>query len=185
MERKDVQIILKRIKTNYNDFILDDYTTSEWYKELKDYDLEDVMEKLELHFRSEEYGNVPPKMYFLTKYLKKTKDKFKEIKYNTTCPICKKIISNDNFEKHYDKCSSIDYIVRNRKRHYNKETDVKSLWELNDDEFYQRYWKFCETLIDNPKLSDMERIALKNAILTHYGYEVDSKQEFEKMLGGK
>ena len=71
MERKQVVDLLKRIKYNYNEFIVDDYTITEWYKELKDYELEDVMDKLDQHFRSEQYGKQPPKVYFLTKYLTK------------------------------------------------------------------------------------------------------------------
>ena len=54
MERKQVVDLLKRIKYNYNEFIVDDYTITEWYKELKDYELEDVMDKLDQHFRSEQ-----------------------------------------------------------------------------------------------------------------------------------
>ena len=47
MELKDVKVILNRIKVNYPTFVNDDYTRTEWYKELKDYSLDDVMEKLE------------------------------------------------------------------------------------------------------------------------------------------
>ena len=70
MELKDVKIILKRIQVNYPNFIVDSYVQSEWYRELKDYCLEDVMQKLEQHFRSEQYGNSIPKVYFLKKYLR-------------------------------------------------------------------------------------------------------------------
>ena len=71
MELKDVKMVLKRIQVNYPNFIVDGYVQSEWYRELKDYCLEDVMQKLEQHFRSEQYGNSIPKVYFLTKYLNK------------------------------------------------------------------------------------------------------------------
>ena len=68
MEKKDVIKIMTRIKKNYNEFINDDYTINEWFKELKDYDFEDVMKKIEEHLRSEQYGSKPPRVYFLTKY---------------------------------------------------------------------------------------------------------------------
>ena len=151
MERKDVQTILKRIKTNYSDFVLDDYTTSEWYKELKDYDLEDVMDKLEQHFRSEQYGSQPPKVYFLTKYLVKTKDKNKNENIKVYCPICKGIVDLKEFNEHYDRCLSVEYLNDNNIKYFQKEVDKEKYRQMGEQEFRIKYNKFCEYILENTK----------------------------------
>lgn len=156
MELKDVKIILKRIQINYPNFIVDSYVQSEWYRELKDYCLEDVMQKLEQHFRSEQYGNSIPKVYFLTKYLKKSSEK-KEIDKNrliTSCPLCGENISLAEFENHYDRCSSIEYLNRKSLKFFGKEIDKNKYKNMSDEQFYNIYDKFLQTVYkseDNPK----------------------------------
>lgn len=154
MELKDVKTILNRIKVNYPTFVNDDYTRSEWYNELKDYSLNDVMEKLEQHFRSEMYGNSIPKVYFLTKYLTKEKDKLKENKFVISCSICGKHITSDDMEEHYNRCLSIDYLMRNSEKYFNKKLNREKLEQADDETFNKYYWNFCQKLLplvnDNP-----------------------------------
>lgn len=154
MELKDVKIILNRIKVNYPTFTNDDYTRSEWYKELKDYSLDDVMEKLEQHFRSEQYGNQIPKVYFLTKYLTKEKDKDKQLKGSKQCHICYKFINIDDFEKHFDRCSSVDYLDRRNIDYFNKPIDKEKYMTMEQKEFDEKYNKMCYYIFEhtqNPK----------------------------------
>ena len=148
MELKDVKIILNRIKVNYPTFVNDDYTRSEWYNELKDYSLNDVMEKLEQHFRSEQYGNSIPKVYFLTKYL--TKEKEKDIKENIKyiCNLCGKPVSLELSDEHYDRCSSIDYLIKVSNKYFNKQLNREKLEQASDDAFDNYYWNVCNKLVD-------------------------------------
>ena len=74
MEKKQVIEFMDRIKSHYQEFIIDDFKIKEWYDELKDYSYEDVNKKLDEHLRSEQYGNFIPKVYFLTKFLTKEKE---------------------------------------------------------------------------------------------------------------
>ena len=143
MELKDVKIVLKRIEINYPSFVNDDYTRSEWYRELKDYTLEDVMEKLEQHFRSEQYGNQIPKVYFLTKYLTKEQDKGKELTGSERCHVCNKWINIKEFEKHFDRCSSVDYLNRRNIQHFNKPIDKEKYMIMEQKEFDEKYNKMC------------------------------------------
>ena len=151
MELKDVKLILNRIKVNYPNFVNDDYTRSEWYRELKDYSLEDVMDKLEQHFRSEQYGNSIPKVYFLTKYLTKVKEKGKKIDGFLQCQLCGKWISMDDFEQHYDRCSSIDYLNRQSIKYFDKEIDKEKYYYLSDEMFNEKYNKVANYVLNHTK----------------------------------
>ena len=149
MELKDVKVILKRIQVNYPSFVVDSYTQSEWYKELKDYDLEDVMKKLEEHMRSEQYGNNLPKVYFLTKYLRTTKEKQKVEKYRLQCTICGKFIPEDEYDKHFERCLDVDYIVKKRKELFDEDTS---------EELKERYYSFNQETFDNKYLELLNKI---------------------------
>lgn len=149
MELKDVKIILKRIQVNYPSFINDSYTQSEWYKELKDYDLEDIMKKLEEHMRSEQYGNNIPKVYFLTKYLRTTKEKNKTEKYLMQCSICKEFIPEEQYDKHYERCLDVEYIVKKRKELFDNDTS---------EELKNTYLNMEQTTFDNKYLEFLDKI---------------------------
>lgn len=173
MELKDVKIILNRVKVNYPTFVNDGYTQSEWYKELKDYSLEDVMQKLEQHFRSEQYGNSIPKVYFLTKYL--TKEKEKNIKENIKykCPFCEKYIDSDMYDEHYDRCSSIDYLIRMSNKYFNKPLNKEKLQQANDDTLDSYYWNFCNKLLEVVDKDTPTYKSLVNKIKAHNEEDVD------------
>lgn len=151
MEKKEVQTIMKRIKQNYKEFIVDDYNVNEWYIELKEYEFNDVMRKLEEHLRSEKYGDKPPRVYFLTKYLTKIKDKNKKDGIVIRCSVChKKILLND-FDKHFDRCSSVKYLNNQNKKYFDKEIDKDKYMNMSDKEFNYKYDKFCEYILENTR----------------------------------
>lgn len=157
MELKDVKLILNRIKVNYPNFVNDDYTRSEWYRELKDYSLEDVMDKLEQHFRSEQYGNQIPKVYFLTKYLTKAKEKGKKLDGLLQCQLCGKWISMDDFEQHYDRCSSIDYLDNQYFKYFKKrleENKKGQLYLVSSDVFNEKYNKMLKYILSHTNNND-------------------------------
>lgn len=154
MERKDVSIIMKRIKSHYQEFIVDDFKLEEWYKELKDYSLDDVMEKLDLHLKSEQYGNSIPKVYFLTKYLTKEKEKGKQLTGYLQCQICKKWINVEEYDKHYDRCSSIDYLNRQSIKYFDKEIDKGKYYYLSDEMFNEKYNKVAKYVLSHTKDND-------------------------------
>lgn len=139
MELKDVKTILKRIEVNYpNKFENDAYTQNEWYKELKNYDYEDVVEKLEQHFRTEQYQ--PPKVYFLTKNLIKTADKNKQEEYVINCPLCGRVLKPEEYDAHYDRCLSVQYVLRQYRRFNIPNPPTKKvLYQMEQYEFDERY----------------------------------------------
>lgn len=161
MEKKDVETLLKRIKYNYNEFRIDDYTMVEWYKELKDYALEDVMEKLEQHFRNEQYGNSVPKVYFLTKYLVKEKEKKSIQQLNVRCQYCNEVVTFEQYDKHCAKCRSINYIQKQALKYAGREIDREELLMLDDESFEQYYNKVLGIVERQTKEPSEKRIIRK------------------------
>ena len=154
MEKKQVIKFMQRIKSHYQEFIIDDFKVEEWYKELKDYNEEDVNKKLENHLNSEQYGEQIPKIYFLTKYLIKEQDKDKQLTGSKQCHICHKFINIDDFEKHFDRCSSVDYLNRRNIDYFNKPIDKEKYMTMQQKEFDEKYNKMCYYIFErtqNPK----------------------------------
>lgn len=149
MKKNEVAEILKRIKSNYQDFIVDEYKTNEWFKELKDYDFEDVMKKVEEHMRSEDYGNFPPKLYFLTKYLKTIAQKNTITNYKLQCTVCGEHIPEVEYNDHYDRCMDVDYIVRIREKYFNKKItkEMKQRFMgLSQEQFNNKFLEFLNEI---------------------------------------
>ena len=169
MEKKQVIEFMDRIKSHYQEFIIDDFKIKEWYDELKDYLYEDVSAKLDEHLRSEQYGNYIPKVYFLTKYLTKEKDKGIKNECTIACSICGKHILNTEMEEHYDRCISIQYLIKNSEKYFNKKLNREKLEQADDETFKKYYWKFCKELL--PKVNDnpVFRKSLENKLEIYNG----------------
>lgn len=161
MTYSDTKEVLRRIKSNYQSFVNDDYVLKEWYKELKDYDIEDVMNKLEEHMRSADYGSTIPKLYFLTKYLKKSNEKGLTEKYNICCKFCNRYVPQDIFNKHYERCLDIDFIVSIRKKHFDIEISQEMIERFRnmDDELFQvKYLEFLNNVYNDVPPDEQFRI---------------------------
>lgn len=141
---------MQRIKSHYQEFVIDDYKFDEWYKELKNYDLEDVNQKLDQHLKSEEYYNQVPKLYFLTKYL--TPINKKGIKKNiiVCCPICNREVNFENFDNHYGRCSSIRFINLQSIKYKGTGIDINMYQQMTDEKFEEKYDEICEFLLKQP-----------------------------------
>lgn len=149
MIRNEVTELMKRVKSNYPSFIIDDFKINEWLDELKDYDNEDVHKKLEEHMRNEEYNAGPPKVYFLTRYLIKIKDKKTLDDYKVVCPFCRERISYNNNGEHIDRCRSIDYIDTQCKKYHNKRIDKEAFKRMTQDQFDIKYNRVLKDVYDN------------------------------------
>ena len=161
MTRDEVKNLFKRIKSNYSTFVADEYKLTEWCKELKDYDETDVHKKLEEHMRSSEYGNSEPKLYFLTKYLKTTSEKNKIEKYLMQCSICKEFIPEEQYDKHYERCLDVEYIIKKRKELFDNDTseELKNAY-LNMDQitFDNKYLEFLDKIYNYVSDEEKQRI---------------------------
>lgn len=142
---------MKRIKSHYQEFVIDEFKQDEWYKELKKYDYEDVSKKFEEHLRSETYGEYIPKLYFLTKYLVPSNKKGEKKQYKVCCNICNKVFDFEEYDLHYGRCSSIAHIKRQMKKYFNKDlVGEEELYKMPLQEFNKRYDQFLHQIIDKP-----------------------------------
>ena len=153
---------MNRIKQHYQEFLIDDGKCEEWYKELKDYNTHEVNDKLEEHLKSEQFGNQIPKIGFLTKYLIKEKEKpqFNITKIKLKCGICGKTILYDDFDKHMERCNSVEYLNFQSQRLYDKEIDKEKYRNLNDEEFNKVYNKVLNKILEiTTDKEEQERIS--------------------------
>ena len=159
MTVQETNKFLTRIKQHYQDFIIDDQKIEEWFKELKDYNYDDVNKKLDEHLRNEQYGNQIPKVYFITKHLTKEKDKQKVENFLVRCSICGKVIKYSEFQTHMDRCNSVEFINLQSKKLFGKEIDKQRYREMPFEEFDKIYNKLLERILQTSKNKDeIERI---------------------------
>lgn len=161
MEFKETKMILKRIQSYYPSFMLDDYKIKEWHSELKKYDYDDVNRKLEEHMRSTEYGSYEPKLYFLTKFLKPSVDKNKNEAYLIECPFCGEYIRDEEYDKHYDRCSSIEFINRQCLEMTGKEIDRNKYKQMSEEDFELFYQKLIKNVYNKTKNEQQKNAIIK------------------------
>ena len=163
---------MKRIKSHYQEFIVDDFKVDEWYKELKDYDSEDVNKRLESHLRSEQYGESIPKLFFLTKYIEKSKEKGKRLCCEVECPLCKKWFDVDELNRHYDRCSSINYLNTQSIKYFGTGIDREVCLKMSFEDFNKKYDEVCEYVYKHTKDED-ERKYIRNYLNSKFGGKIE------------
>jgi hypothetical protein len=148
MTIKECTDILKTIDLTYNvSYSIDEEYIKDWYKDLKNYDFNDVCNSLENHLKSN-YSNIPPKKWSLLNSLKtiENKEKLKYIK--TTCRFCKKNISMEEFEKHYSRCQDIDFIEKNVKEYLNQQIIREDYYIMSDEDLKRRFDKIAKIVME-------------------------------------
>lgn len=148
MNRREVSDFLRKIKCYFQNFSVNDFVLEEWGNVLKNYDSEDVYKSYYKYLNSDSKNELP-KIHVLVQNLKTKEEKNKNIKYIVLCPLCKTKISLSNLDKHYERCSSVDFICRMSKKYYNRVLNRNDLLQLNENEFMLRYMKFCKNLLND------------------------------------
>lgn len=178
MTVQETNLFLKRIKQYYNDFIIDDFKVEEWYKQLKDYDVQDINNRLDKHLKSETYGDYPPKLNYIVMGLTKAKDKGVIKEYFVICNNCGETLNYNDYEEHYRKCSAVDYVIREIKKYSNKEVTRKQLLDLDDKAFWNKYDALLELI--KSRLPDNDG---KKKLIQAYFEEIDlSIDEIKSMI---
>lgn len=177
MTRKESIEFMERIKSHYQDFIINEFKINEWHKELSLYDYDDVNQKLDEHLRSNEYGESIPKLFFLTKYLIPSKEKGKIKKYTIKCQLCEREIPDTEYDLHYSKCSSANTIVRDFKNYFNYNVDYNQLMVMPRDKFELAYKKYLTKMLESDKVS-----TLRKKIILHCLYPNITIESIEDML---
>lgn len=182
MEKKEVKIIIDKIKAFRQNFDVSNLLIEEWTKILLPYRYQDVDKRLDEYFKENENTLKYPDAYYLTKYLRTEEEINNTQEVYVRCPICSKIMNDHKLHEHYERCSSIEYIERCGRKYLNKVFNRMKMWEMSKDKFEELYWKVCdETFKVIPEC--LEKHTLENAILTHNGKEPKySIEELNKML---
>ena len=168
MEKLEVNKLIEKIMIFRQSFLKTKNTLDEWFKILEPYDYQDVEKKLDEYFRESNNFGQYPDPYYLSRNLttKSEKEKYRDV--TITCQICGEKVSHGEYAKHFDRCSSIDYLCRMSERFYNKKMDKQELMQLSEITFQKGYWNFCKNLLNLVK-DGLEKRALQNALLTHEG----------------
>lgn len=180
MDRIETQKILSKIKTFRQAFLIERNTLVEWLNILEPYSYDDVDKKLDDYFREGNNFGQAPDPYILTRNLTKIEDKQKYRNATIRCQLCNCLVSHSDYDKHYDRCSSVDYIYRMSKKFFNKKLNKSELMHLPNEKFDKAYWTFCDSLYERMP-NGLEKHCLENAILSHRGitprYGVDDLLE--------
>lgn len=171
MTREEVKTIVDKIQVYRQTFLITNNVYQEWNRILEPYDYLDVDNKLNDFFQNgDNYGRYPD-AYQLVKRLTKVIDKSKNRGMVIGCKNCGRLLPIEEYDAHFDKCNSVDYLVRNYKKYYDKDLSLSKLWKLSDDKFWEMYWKFNEQII-----SSVEDEKEKNALLKAIDEHVKSKE---------
>ncbi len=119
-----------------------------WYRVMYKYDFNETMKNLHIAMANEKYQKEPPTAYYLVQDLTPTNEKVDFNKLVIFCPICKRAVNQNEEKKHTDRCRSIDYLVRQYKKHFGKVIEKKDLWKMSDEEFDKKYFESIKKIQD-------------------------------------
>lgn len=159
MKQTDIIELIKKIDRYYKtDYAGDKEIVNDWFKVLKNYELEDISKSLDYYMKN--YTTYPPKVYELTRGYKTINDKKILEKGKRRCMFCNELIKIDD-DKHEDKCRSIEFIKSAVKRFKNQEIDIKKYRNMEDQEFNKLYYQAIKLVINN-STNDLEVNMWKN-----------------------
>lgn len=150
MTREEVLDLFEFLNLNYPTFESSPERINAWLNELQMYDTEDVKKNLKDLMAEDLYSKTPPLLSRIIRGLtpKNEKLNFTEIVY--FCQRCHKgFNSKEECDIHFDRCLSIDYVIRESRKWFKKELTRKELFEMSDEEFKKRYNKLLYWLYEN------------------------------------
>lgn len=170
MTRQESISIVDKIQVYRQSFLITNRVYEEWFKVLEPYDYEDVDRKLDEYFRdSDNFGRYPD-VYYLTKYLKTIEQKKDDSILHVNCQLCNRKIKYEDYKKHYERCSSADYIVEMAKRYFNQNLSKDKMLESSEKKFQSCYYSFCKKLYEVMP-DGFPKHLLENVLLTYEGKE--------------
>ena len=143
MSKENIVDLVGLIDLNYKGFVKDTNAfVKQWYEILYQYDFEDVNKRLHECMAMEQFQFQPPTLDYLIRDLRKIQDKVDFTKPVYWCSICNRCFNDKQvYQKHFDRCSSVRYILKQTKKYFGKELDKRSLYTMQDEEFDLKYQK--------------------------------------------
>lgn len=141
---------MERIKFYYQEFVIDNLKVEEWHRQLKDYNNQEINDKFEEHLRNENYCSQIPRIGFLIKYLIKEKDKATN-NANTIrvrCNLCGKGMLLTEYDKHIERCNSVEYLNQQSLRFNEKEIDKEKYRQMDEETFNKIYDKVLNKILE-------------------------------------
>lgn len=172
MTELEVLHFMKKIKAYYPTFSIEEYIKDEWYDRLKKYSVDDVYRKFDEHLIGE-YKKEPPKLHFITRYLKAPNEKKEIGEYKVRCERCGDILLYINYDLHISRHNSVEYIKSNEK-FLNLNMDSNLMMECDQEKFDEMYDAFIEKLYDKIQNSE-EKKRLQNIIFSKAGMPIEIK----------
>lgn len=141
MERDEAKRLISKIKAYYYYFSLDKDSLIEWNNRLKDYDYQDVDNRLMDHLKGENAKDIP-QLHFLIRNLLTVEQKRKQKKeYIVECNLCHRWMSLSEYDAHYDKCLTVEYLVNTAKAKGESITrkEIENCRQEVIDKLYKKY----------------------------------------------
>lgn len=128
----------------------DPKVSKEWFTTLKNYDKKDIYSALERH-KEGSYSRMPIVLSDLIRNLPtiKIKEQNDYEKFSVYCKNCGRIIPYTESDKHEERCRSVEYIIAQYKKWFNKEITSSYLWSLPDYEFEEKYNQLLKYIYNN------------------------------------
>ncbi len=168
MTREEGKKIVDKVQVFRQSFLITQTVYQEWFRVLEPYDYYDVEKKLDDYFRDSDNFGKYPDVYYLTKYLKTEEEKKILSVPHVSCQICKKSVKYEDYQRHYDRCSSVDYVVEMSKRYLDKTFNKDKLMSADDNTFKKFYYSTCKDIYN--KMPDgFPKHLLENVLLTYEG----------------
>lgn len=160
MTIEETKQIIQKVK-NYRPFMQTGNSSREqgefvmaWHDVLEPYDFADVDRKLLEYFKDGDNIGKIPDVFYLVKYLKTHEDKRNAQGIWVRCQLCQEEMSLSAYEKHYERCASVEYICKQSITEFGQRLNRKQMMGLSQEEFDKRYIGFLERL--QAKVKDID-----------------------------
>lgn len=143
MNRNEVIALMDIISDNYPNYFQRDKlngTINTWLSELCQYDKDEVMERLKELLADSKFQMKPPTLYHITLGLTPLHERVDFTKGTFYCPRCNRPFNYEpEMKTHWDRCRSVDYIIRETKKWFKKDIKRRQLFDMSDEEFNATY----------------------------------------------
>lgn len=142
MNKMETQKLTNLIKGYYNSqFFIDEYVIEAWYNALKPYEFNDAVEHLQKYLK--DFPETPPKPHVFKNglYTPEEKEKRKNSKYTVQCNLCHRWMSIEEYDSHYSRCLSINYLV-NKAKKIGEDITREDLENCREDVLNRLYEKY-------------------------------------------
>lgn len=178
MTKSELAQLLSTLEMNYSFFEVTEEKEQAWFQVMHNYSYEEVIHNLEIAMGEDRFQKEPPQAYYLIQGLVPISKKTNFENVIVFCPICKRALNQKEEVKHRERCSSIRYLVKQYKKWTGKDLDKRSLWEMDEEEFQEKYDNFLH-YVHNHTTDEHEKMRI------NFIFNPPSKEVAKKFIGVK